>query len=307
MTTSDFDLDRSVSQAWTEFSDRLAEVVSVMEPGSTLTLYTRESELPNEEPYIRFSCDANYNLCLEVSGNAELSLDFLLTDAQERQLVELGWTPPNLKVEPQVKNWRRVIPQEHSGLAADAAVSVLEEVFGITHPIFLRPDHLSELLNPPQTAVTGEAGYSIGELTAVTPMAPDHLRQLVALELHRILGEMPMEEAGELAVRKGSTMIFARIVPDTREVIIYSPVVHDIAGRTRAAELLSDLNTRGRMVKFMLLNDKVIISISVLTYPFVPAHINQAFTMVAEVADEMDEKLAKALDGKTFFEGLDEE
>ncbi|MDR1833100.1 MAG: YbjN domain-containing protein [Propionibacteriaceae bacterium] len=293
----EFDLDRSIAEAWAAFTGRLGEVVSMMEPGARLTINTRESELPAEQPFISFDCDDEYNIRSEVSGNAYLSLDFLLTDAQLAKLAELGWHEPE-----DGPNWWRTAEQDAYQLVAEEAVAVLIEVFDIEHPVFLAPDQLSEILNPPASAIPMAEAFPSGDLTAVVPTSADHLRQLISLVLNDELGQMPiLTDEGEFAIRAGTAMVFIRVTEDTREAIIFSPIVHDIEGRTRAAELLADLNAHGRMVKFMLIGDKVLLSLSLLTYPFVPAHLKQVLAMVAELADEMDERLAAALRGETFF------
>lgn len=49
----DFDLDRSTEQAWAQFTDRLAEVVSVIDDNGSLTIGT-PSLRDEMVPYVRF-------------------------------------------------------------------------------------------------------------------------------------------------------------------------------------------------------------------------------------------------------------
>jgi hypothetical protein len=77
--------------------------------------------------------------------------------------------------------------------------------------------------------------------------------------------------------------------------------VHDVAGRSRAAEVLNDLNVEARWVKFQLIRDRVFVSISVLSRPFVPAHLHQAVRILSDVADGIDDELAAKLKGRTTF------
>jgi hypothetical protein len=83
--------------------------------------------------------------------------------------------------------------------------------------------------------------------------------------------------------------------------VIFAAVVHDVAGRSRAAEVLNDLNVEARWVKFQLIRDRVFVTISVLSRPFVPAHLHQAVRILSEVADGIDDALAAKLDGRTTF------
>ena len=89
---------------------------------------------------------------------------------------------------------------------------------------------------------------------------------------------------------------------DTGEV---AAVVHDVAGRSRAAEVLNDLNVEARWVKFQLIRDRVFVTISVLSRPFVPDHLHQAVRILSEVADGIDDELAAKLNGRTTFSDHD--
>ncbi len=103
------------------------------------------------------------------------------------------------------------------------------------------------------------------------------------------------DEEGDVAIRVGSTMLFLRTAADGQEVVIFSAVVHDVSGRSRAAEVLNDLNVEARWVKFQLIRDRVFVTYSVLARPFVAAHLHQAVRIVSDVADGIDDELAAKL------------
>jgi hypothetical protein len=304
MTTAveNFDLERNIADAWTAFSRRLAEVVSMMDVGATLTLNTHDSELPGTEPFVRFRVEPGNVLVTEVPTNNELAADFRLTELKVHDLVELGWNSPDLAAAPPRKRYWRSVSQEFSELAADAAVAVLCEVFRVPHPVFLAPDQLAEILNPDSPDELPPSEFDAEDLVAIVPRSPEHLRELVSAELTKLLGHMPMlNDDGEFAIRMGTAMVFVRVTRDARELIVFSPAVHDVEGRTRASELLSDLNARSRYVKFIMLSDRVFITLSLMSHPFVRAHFCQALDLVGQLAAEMDEKLAVALRGEPYF------
>ena len=119
-------------------------------------------------------------------------------------------------------------------------------------------------------------------------------------------GYPPLRDAeGDVAIRVGSTMLFLRTAADGQEVIIFAAVVHDVSGRSRAAEVLNDLNVEARWVKFQLVRDRVFVTLSVPAKPFVPAHLHQAVRVVSDTADGIDEELAAKLDGRTTFSERD--
>ena len=54
--------------------------------------------------------------------------------------------------------------------------------------------------------------------------------------------------------------------------------------------------------EFHLVKDRVFASLSMLTQPFVPAHLHQAVRIMSDIADAIDDDLARKLGGRTAFE-----
>ena len=180
--------------------------------------------------------------------------------------------------------------QESSDRLSALAVAALRDVYGVQHPVFLAPDQLTEVLRGPTPESAPAAGRA------------QQLDALVDQELTRMYGHPPMRDAdGDVAIRVGSTMLFLRTSPDGQEVTVFAAVVHDVAGRSRAAEVLNDLNVEARWVKFQLIRDRVFVTFSVLARPFVPEHLQHAVTILSEVADGIDDDLAAKLNGRTTF------
>ena len=301
----DFDLDRSIDQAWAGFAERLAEVVSVMDPdGSTLTLGALGSAAHGQAPFVTFECLPDRLLLVRASGNEVLGETHQLTLDGLQRLDELGWQPPSVDgPHPGPHHWIE-IAQEESEPAAACAVTVLREVFGVRHPAFLAADQLAEVLAPPTPSEAAQFHHE--DLQAVVPGSVAELEAMVRIELGEALGYEPLTDTdGDFAIRVGSAMVFVRCTPDAREVIVFSPLVHELEGRSRAMEVLSDLNTQARYVRFVLIRDRVFASMSVLAHPFVPAHLHQALQTMTVVADQLDEELAQRLRGRTSFGAVD--
>ena len=293
----DFDLDRSTAQAWSEFQARLAEVISVIDESEDLTIGAESDR--DAQPYLTLTNPRRDVVRCEAAGNAVLGKDFQLGPEQRAAMESLGWQPPAAGEQPEPNFWIER-PQEESEEVAELAVAALRDVYGVQHPVFLAPNQLAEVLNPrpaplrPPAVRDGSSG--------VFPGSQEHLNQLVDGELTDLYGHPPIRDSeGDVAIRVGSTMVFLRTTPDAREVIIFAAVVHDIAGRSRAAEVLNDLNVEARWVKFQLIRDRVFVSISLLARPFVPAHLREAVGIMSAVADGIDEELAKKLNGRTTF------
>lgn len=301
---NDFDLDRATDQAWAEFSIRLSDVIAHLDPDARLTIGAIATEQEGQAPFVSFSCTAERDVIAEAAANAVLSEEFQLSADQLSALEAMGWRPPNVDDEVPTPNFWRREPQENSAALAEAAVAVLRGIVQVPHPAFLAPDQLAEILTPPSTAELPPVGAALPEpdLTVVRAGSYTELDRLVGEDLTAALGHPPLrDDDGDYAIRVGSTMVFVRPVSDAQEVLVFAAVVHEVDGRSRAMEVLSDLNAEARFVRFLLIRDRVFVSLSLFAQPFVPAHLRQALETVSLVADRIDEHLAARLRGRTTF------
>lgn len=307
MPDQDFDLDRSISEAWQQFADRLSEVISVIADGE-LTIGTLSSTA-DAAPFVRFvvAADRPDQVLAQAASNAELGEGFQLDVAQLEALENLGWQPPSAEGEHPSPHFTLVRPQDESQALAEVGVRTLRDVYGVQHPVFLAPDHLAEVLQgavptEPSTAPP-RSDFDHSDLVAILPESREHLDALIGEELRQMFGHEPLrDDEGDLAIRVGSTMVFIRSTPDAEEVLLFSALVHDVEGRSRAVEVLNDLNVEARHGRFALHRDRVFVQISMLAHPFVPAHLHQALRMISQVADGVDDDLAAKLRGRTTFQ-----
>ncbi|NNG19368.1 hypothetical protein HJ590_07200 [Naumannella sp. ID2617S] len=298
----DFDLDRSTAEAWLSFSERLAEVVSVMDDTSDLTIGSVASETETV-PFVRFHSQTRDLVRAEAASNGTLGEHYQLGAGQLSAMEDIGWRPPTTEGPRPTGNFWVEIPQESSDRLAELAVSALRDVYGIQHPVFLAPDQLAEILQPRPEPLEGYSEFDPEDVVATVPVSHEHLDDMIEAELAEMFGHQPLRDTeGDFAIRVGSTMLFLRTSADHREIIVFACVVHEVEGRSRAMEILSDLNTEVRLVKFQLIRDRVFVTTSVFAHPFVPAHLHQAVRIMSEVADGIDDELAVRLRGRTTFE-----
>jgi len=312
----DFDLDRSTARAWAEFQHRLSEVISVIDDTADLTIRTTSGG-NGPSPFIKLSCPRPGMIRCEAASNAALGTDFQLSAELLAAMERLGWQAPTAggvvapSDEPTANFWIE-LPQTASDRMSEIAVTALRDVYGVQHPVFLAPDKLAEALQPAQPPLEPDSLIKVERLERpnlepTMPRNQQHLNDLVDAELAAIYGHPPIRDAeGDVAIRVGSTMLFLRTAKDGQEIVLFAPVVHDIAGRSRATEVLNDLNVEARWVKFQLIKDRVFVTISVLSRPFVPAHLRQAVRILSDVADGIDNELAAKLNGRTTFSDHDE-
>lgn len=301
----EFDLDRSTQQAWDEFQWRLSEVISVIDDTADMTIGTATADEDEIAPYVTFRAISRDVIRSEAASNAVLSDDFQLSTVQLDAMEGLGWEPPTNGGDRPTGNFWLEEEQEHSDHMSALAVGALRDVYGVQHPVFLSPDQLAEILTP-RVETAAESEFDAEDVVATIPAGQDHLDSMIEQELTEMFGHAPLRDAeGDIAVRVGSTMLFLRSSGDGREITIFSTVVHEVEGRSRAMEVLNDLNADARWVKFWLVRDRVFVTYSLMAHPFVPAHLHQGVRIVSDVADGIDNELATKLRGRTTFDDDD--
>lgn len=277
----DFDLDRTTKQAWDDFTERLADVLSVMDASADLTISAvNGGETDESPPAVRFSA---------VEPGV---IEAVLVGVDSPRLAELGWISS-----PRGATARR--DQEEVTELANLTTATMTEVVGVLHPIFLEPDQLAELLTARESNPTQPVPGAYG---VVLPNSQAQLDAIVDAELEKMFGHPALRNAaGEVAIRVGSTMVFCRSTPDFKELVLFAALVHDVSGRSRACEVLNDLNVESRYCRFALHRDRVFVQVSVPARPFVPQHLRQALESISQVADGIDDDLAHKLGGRTTF------
>ncbi len=291
----DFDFDDTQREAWDEFARRLDEVLSVMDSTADLTISVA-STVPGLRPGIRFSVRRPGVVSAFVTRPVDASG---AGPAQAAKLEALGWAAPTAEI----PSFHTEADQADSATLAELARATLADVFDVLHPVFLEPDQLAEILQV-QTHWTPLEPRSLTK--AEKPLKPGskaELDQFVEVELRRLFKHPPLRnEQGDIAIRVGSTMVFLRTTPDAQELLLFSAIVHDVVGRSRACEVLNDLNVESRYGRFALHRDRVFVQLSVPTQPFVPAHLQQALRVLSRIADGIDDALASKLGGRTTFQ-----
>ncbi|MFV0428463.1 MAG: T3SS (YopN, CesT) and YbjN peptide-binding chaperone 1 [Arachnia sp.] len=278
-----FDFDETTTKAWADFTERLADVISVMDATSDLTISIAVPDPTLGSPAVSLSAVA--------PGVVEAKL----TGSSAARLAELGWLAGH------DGSFRMQAHQDHAGTLAQATTRTFWDVLGVLHPVFLEPDQLADILRPDAPRPSA-APPPPGTFGAVMPASQEQLDAIVDAELRRALGHPPLRnERGEVAIRVGSTVIFLRSTPDFQELVLFAAIVHDVSGRSRACEVLNDLNTESRYCRFALHRDRVFVQVSVPAQPFVPAHLQQALSSISTVADGIDDELASRLGGRTTF------
>ena len=276
----DFDLDETTRQAWIDFTERLTEVLSVMDASEDLTISVAGEDHPEDSPSVRFSASSDGVILARLSH------------VESTRLEEAGWQADG-------RTWIIQRDENHLQELAELTTSAMADIVGVLHPIFLEPDQLAEILTPREGSHTPPTP---GQYGIVMPANQAQLDAVVDEELGNLFGRPALRNAqGDVAIRVGSTVVFCRSTPDIRELVLFAALVHDVSGRSRACEVLNDLNVQFRYCRFALHQDRVFVQVSVPAQPFVPAHLRQALESISHVADGIDNELAQKLGGHTTY------
>lgn len=294
MYLDDFDIDATTGDAWAAFTANLAEVLSVMDDSSDLNISVARGLVAGEAPAITFTASGPKVIARIVSGWSAPDAQDPAEDEIDR-LLEMGWHEPREGEQAYFAE----CDQEDTQPLASLTASTMQEIFDVIHPVFLEPDQLKELLSGREAL---QAVPPKPEDAAVLPANRAELDRLVDQQLVRHIGYPPLRNPeGDVAIRVGSSVVFLRSTPDAAELMLFAPLVHEVSGRSRACEVLNDLNVESRYGRFALHRDRVYVQLAVPAKPFVPAHLHQALRIVSQIADGIDDELASKLGGRTTF------
>lgn len=297
MDLDNFDIDATTSSAWESFTNNLSEVLSVMDDSSDLTIAVARGLVDGDVPAIRFSAAPPTVTAVIVHG---LTAPGVPDPSEEERptLLELGWQAPNTDDE----QYHAACDQEDTTALAALTTQTMQEVFDVIHPVFLEPDHLKDVLRGTESWQEKPRPPARPEDVAIMPADRADLDRIVDDQLDRFFGHPALRDPdGDVAIRIGSAMVFLRSTLDADEIVVFSPLVHDVSGRSRACEVLNDLNVEVRYGRFALHKDRVYVQVSVPARPFVPTHLHQALDVISKVADGIDDELADKLGGRTTF------
>ncbi len=297
--------DVSVDRAWSDFQVRLADAIASMQEDELLAIELgEESSVEGFVPCVQFLGWGDGQVRCEVPSNSYLDPRHRLSEADETRMVQLGWHRPTRLPgdEPDAGSPAFFVdkPVNWADQLATMTVTVFRELWSVPHPSFLHSEPPGRLDQDESTSAVDELSYPSDLTIAVTPDDDAHLSDMVALTLSELFDEPAGEDqAGdEFALAIGSLVAFVGPNLDGGEVHIRMPLVREVSDRTRASELLADLNRRWPHLKFTLAGDRVDLWAAVLACPFVPQHLIDTLQQVFAFARTVDVEFAGRFGGQ---------
>lgn len=318
---SGFVLEQSIDRGWHQFEEWLGAALALAEDGDSLVLETepRQTEGSDPGPRLVFSAGADDLLRVEMVGNRQLDRSQWLTDDQSALLVEIGFEAPMSPTDALARGGSTAHHVDAS--AADGprlaamGVRALREVHGVLHPAFLSigGDVRRPYDGDSYAPLDGAAPSSLHsldadgmpasgtlakdwELAAAGPIAiPDdqaHLRHLVDQALIPLLGHRALvDEDGDFVIPWAGSLVFVRVIDQTPAVAIFSQLAAHILHPEVALHEVAELNGAVDLVKFFLVDDRIVAGCTLPASPFVGAHLREALMVVGAVVRDFQQPL----------------
>ena len=292
-----------VSVAWPPFAQKLAATLEKLAEDQYLILSVKRSNR-----FVQFAAGGSFGMRVETTSNSYLSKEEQLNERQIAALIELGWRAPSgipanstPELDPDGSpNFFIEFPAPVSFEAvANFAVRTFTEILRLPHPGNLEYEAFDE--------DAGEIALpDLGLRLAVrTPQTDDHgglaAAVLAALKEETGISDIEYDDDGDIGLRRGSAVVFVRLIDEPPCVRIYSPLLQDVEERPDILVRLNDINANQPLMRFIYCNGIIFGATDIPAAPFVSAHVAKAFEYFCEIADGMDNLLQAEFGGQTAY------
>lgn len=307
-----------MDDAWGTFRGRLADRIAAASLDDQLILETASDtdEADGRVPHVQCTVvggpDGPLVRC-EIPDDLELPPRRRLTEADRARLLAQGWSSPTpapaagaVADSGPIASPALVVEKtpRWADLLAAMTVSVFRDTWAVPHPSFLTLHHLGTGADPdtPPSQPGSPLPGPLDRHVAVRPADTDHLREVIARTLTDMYGVPPERDSdGDFVLRFGSALALVIANEGAPEVQLWAPLVRDISGRTRASELVTDLNRRWPYLRFGLFEDRLRVMIDMLADPFVPQHLADMIEHLGDFLSGVDEEFATHFGGRLHF------
>jgi hypothetical protein len=327
---SGFALERSVDRGWEQFEEWLTAAIADMADGDVLVV-SREADARDasrgQEPFVQFLAVGDGWLRGEASSNRQLDRQYWLTEQQAAEMTYIGYelplTPARALATSGSTNFAVDLTRDDATKLAAMSVRALREVFAVVHPAFLafRGDthtpfasNAAPVLDTIPASVfplTADGVPTSGTLARqwalaeagpiAMPESAAHLRQLIEQALVPMLGRRPLvDEDGDFVVPVSGALVFVRVVESAPVIAIFSQLVRGVADIEAACQDVADLNSSVEMVKFFLVDDRIVGGCTLPANPFVGEHLREMLSLVGSVASDFEHPMTLIAGGDPY-------
>jgi hypothetical protein len=298
------DLGLATDDAWRRFRHELADRIADL-PSDEMVEVTGEAMINRlgleSTPSVEFGRDGEI-VFGRVTGACVHAKAGVAKKAR-RHLATIGWDKdksPYGEVE-----FRAEVDVSHVDVLAAMTVTALREVFEVAHPASLTGDVTVD--DDPEYEY-GDAGCVVTGPLAVYPTGRESLDELIDEALTPVLGYIPdRDEDGDVAVASGTSVVYVSTLSAAAAVRVWALLAWQITDLDGARFEVEVLNRDHPLTRFALVGDRITAEMHLLASPFVPEHLRETFTLMRDLADDVDADLAVRVGGRRYSDSGEDE
>jgi hypothetical protein len=299
--------DTSLEDSWASLTQSLAAGLTLMKDDQFLILnVSNVADAAGEPPnyYVQFACGGDKGFRAEAVSNRYLADRWKLTEKGSELLFQLGWLAPDPAGEPAGKvNYYRDWPGPPPvAEIAQLAVSTLRRVYDVRSMAQLQYryfDKAGAQLELADLGLRREASQKDGSdalFEKLRPLVEEALRQALGVK------ELKYDDAGDIPIRFGNSMVFVRLLGDPPRVRVFSPMLWELRTTEGLYEALNDINARIESGRVFWTGNEVIAAIDLPARGLTGEYVALTCFQMGALADHFDDELAARFGGRTMFQ-----
>ena len=293
------------SKDWPEFMNRLSGVLSQLDEDQYLVLNVKKTNR-----YVQFAGQGSYGLRAETASNHYLAEEERLDRKQVAALKAIGWQPPTGK--PKQATPRKdpdgspnFFAEFEAPVQGDSVATMAIETFvsilGVSHPGMLEYeafDSAGSILEFRQLGLK-----VVGRKPQAETKESD-VSQLLLKTISDVTGftDLELDGDGDIGVRYGSMIAYARVIGTPPAVHFFSPLVREVEESPALFGRINELNRGSKEVRYFVIEGTIFAAADVRIEPFVESNVASAYKHFCQSADDVDELLQAEFGGKTMYE-----
>lgn len=280
--------DNAVEGSWREFRVELANRLAAMNQDAYFIVGAASVDLTELSVTIDYQLADDHLVCVArcVGLGSE---ETLLARVHEQ-----GWLPTG---EPD--SVRMDVHVRFADRAAVMSAEFLRAVGSIQHPCFVDArDSAGPVALRQRPADVPVQPVDCTPPAVEFPTDHDELREAISRALEwKYKTPAVADEAGDFVVTLGGMQAFVLPHPERPQLRILVPVLTEVTGRTRAAELLTDFNSDYTFVRLTLDGDQVNAAIDLPAAPFSAQQLSDQLDCMVAFLETVDDDFAQHFDG----------
>lgn len=291
------------SVAWPHFVKEFTAVLGALDEDQFLVVAVKRTNR-----FVQFAAQGAFGMRAETTSNAYLAESERLSVQDIAALGAAGWLSPT-------GNHDESTPEKDPdgspnffvefdtpvpfAAVAELAVRTLADILGVPHPGFLEYDAYDAEGN---AIVFPSLGLRrTGPKPRVAAAVPLPERLLATLRDSTGIADLDFDDDGDIGVRFGSVIAFARLIGAPASVRVFSRILADIEVTPELLSRLNYINVNARHLHFFHRNEAVFAVADIPAEPFVSEQVAGLFAYFCEITDGIDSVLQSEFGGCTTF------